>query len=96
MAKKFPLTKENFMQLELPNLLINIWEYNDLDHKDGDYDICRQYERWCIEAARSQWKPGFYKSFVFVITQIRCQNKHFFDFGQLSSANRNRCYSAIV
>ena len=94
MAKRFPLSKENFMQLYLPNLLINIWEYNDKDHNFSNCEICRQYEEWRIEAAKSQWKPEF-KSFAFVIAQIRIQNRQFFDFGKLNSATRNSCYSAL-
>ena len=40
MAKRFPLSKENFMQLYLPNLSINIWEYNDKDHNFSNCEIC--------------------------------------------------------
>ena len=69
MAKRFALSKDNFMQLYLPNLLINIWEYNDEDHNFSNCEICRQYEEWCIEAAKSQWKPEF-KSFALVVAQI--------------------------
>ena len=95
MTLHFPLSKENFMRLDLSNLLINIWEYNDEKHIVVNCEICRKYEEWCIEAARSQWKPEF-KSFAFVISQIQIQNKKFFDFGNLSSATRNLCYSAIM
>ena len=36
MAKRFPLSKENFMGLDISKLLINIWEYNDVDHRGGN------------------------------------------------------------
>ena len=74
MAQQFPLSKENFMWLDLPNLLIDIWEYNDEEH--NNCRICKKYKEWCIKAARSQWKPKF-KSFAFVISQIQIQNKTF-------------------
>ena len=53
MTLHFPLSKENCMRLDLPNLLINIWEYNDEKHIVVNCEICRKYEEWCIEAARS-------------------------------------------
>ena len=95
MTLHFPLSKENFMRLYLPNSLINIWEYNDEKHIIVNSEICSKYEEWCIETAKSHWKPEF-KSFAFVISQIQIQNKNFFDFGNLSSATRNLCYSAIT
>ena len=70
MAHHFPLSKENFMRLDLLNLLINIWEYNDEEHNFINCEICEKYEEWCIERARSQWKPEF-KCFAFAIAQIK-------------------------
>ena len=51
-------------------------------------EICRQYKKWCIEIARSKWQPEF-KSFPFVIAQTQIQNKKFFNFGKVSSADRD-------
>ena len=92
MAKQFPLLRENFEHLDIPDLLISIWEYND--EKRVNCDIYRQYEKWCIEVARSKWQPEF-KSFAFVISQILIQNKKFFNFGNICSADKNCIYQAI-
>ena len=43
------------MCLDIPDLLINVWEYNDLEYKNCE--ICIQYEKWCIEALQSMWQP---------------------------------------
>ena len=51
MAQHFPISKETFMRLDLPNLLINIWEYNHEKHNVVNCAICRKCEEWCIEAA---------------------------------------------
>ena len=53
LAQQLPLSKENFEHLHIPNLLINIWSYNDEDHhlNVGNCETCRQYEKWCIELA---------------------------------------------
>ena len=45
------LSKANFDLLDLQNLLINIWNCNDQTH--ANYPICKQYEKWCIEAVKT-------------------------------------------
>ena len=60
----------------------------------GNCETCRKYEKWCIEVARSNWQPEF-KSFAFVIAQIQIQNKKFFNFGNVSSADRNSIFQAL-
>ena len=85
--KKFPLSKQNFEWHDIPNLLIGIWEYNDPSHHGNLCKICKQYDQWCIEIARKKWRPEF-KSFDFVISQIQARNKSFFNFGNVSSADK--------
>ena len=81
-----------FANLDIPDLLINVWEYNDDDHKNCA--ICDHYEKWCVEIARSKWQP-YFKAFSFVIAQIQIKNKNFFDFGNISSADKNYIYQVI-
>ena len=78
--------------MDIPDLLIIIWGYNDDHHKNCA--ICDQYEKWCVEIARSKWQP-YLKAFSFVIGQIQIQNKNFFDFGNISSADKNYIYQVI-
>ena len=92
MVQKFPLSKQNFEHLGIPDLLINIWYYNEENHVNCD--ICRQYEKWCIEVARSKGRPEF-KTFAFLISQIQIQNKKFFNFGKICSADKNCIYQVI-
>ena len=46
-----PLEEIFFLHLDLPELLINIWEYAD---KPND-PILIQYKKWCIEVAKQKW-----------------------------------------
>ena len=48
-----PLSQKKFEHLDIPNLLINIWSYNDESHRNCS--VCKQYERWCIEVAKKKW-----------------------------------------
>ena len=52
------LSLANFEFLDLPNLLINIWEYNDETHKNCP--VCKQYEEWSIKVAKTQWPKQLY------------------------------------
>ena len=88
----FPLSKNIFEYLDIPNLLINVREYNDISHPNSE--ICQQYEKWCIEVLQSKWEPEF-KSLDFVISQIRSQNKQFCNFGNYSIQHRNLIYYKI-
>ena len=50
--RKLPLSKQNFEHLDIPNLLINIWSYNDKSHRNCS--VCKQCEPWCIEVAKKK------------------------------------------
>ena len=97
--KNFLFLKRNLCQecQDIPNLLINIWSYKEEEHllNVGNCEICKQYKKWCIEIARSKRKPEF-KSFSYVITQIQMQNKKLFNFGKISSQERNCICNAIL
>ena len=86
------LSKANFEFLHLPNLLIDIWDYNDQTHANCPF--CKQYEKWCIEAAKTHWQSELF-DFDYVISNIRQQNKKLFNFGKISSADRSRIYRLI-
>ena len=70
--------------------MINIWEYSD---KPND-PILIQYQKWCIEVAKQKWQPQFI-NFDYVIRNLKGQNKKFYDFGKISSADRDMIYRII-
>ena len=86
------LSLANFEFLDLPNVLINIWEYHDLTHKNCP--VCKQYKEWCIKVAKTQWQND-YMDFDFVIENIRKQNRKLFGFERISSENRSKMYRLI-
>ena len=63
---KVPLSKQNFEHLDLPNLLINIWSYNDESHRNCL--VCKQYERWFIEVAKKIFEVANNKRKYLVLT----------------------------
>ena len=77
----------DFKFLDLPELLINIWSYNDEGHKNCSF--CKEYEKWCIIIAKSLWQDN-YPNFDFVIENVK---KHkLFNLGSISSENEAAVY----
>ena len=44
-------SKKDFQELEIPDLLLNIWCYPEYLHDP----ILRQYSQWSVKAAEEQW-----------------------------------------
>ena len=49
-------SKIDFLNLDLPDLLLNIWCYADYLNDQ----IINQYCKWYVEAAEEQWQPVFF------------------------------------
>ena len=88
MSLKF--SKQSFQKLELPDLLLNIWCYADWPNDP----ICVQYQQWCVEVAKERWSSQ-YLDFDYVIENLRKQNKKFYNFGKISSEDKNIIYRLI-
>ena len=84
-------SKNDFENLDLPDLLINIWDYSEYPTDP----VLNQYCQWCVEVAKERWQPSF-KNFQFVINNLRKRNKKFYDFGKISSTDKNIIYRLIT
>ena len=80
----------SFRQLDLPNLLINIWGCAD----SPDDPVCKQYQKWCIIPDKEQWQDAFI-AFDFVIIGLKKQNRNQYDFDKISLDERNKIYIII-
>ena len=76
---KFSLN--SFCELDLPELLTNIWSYADhiMNNVDG-CEICEIYTEYCVSAVKEKWSE-FYIDF---------------DFGKFSTATKNNIYLHIA
>ena len=91
-ALKFSLY--SFHQLDLPDILINIWDY--ADHlKQKECIICQTYQNWCIIAAKEKWHYS-YIDFDFAIDNLQKQNKNWVDFDNFSTETKNQIYYHIL
>ena len=50
--------------------------------------------KWFIQATKEKWSSSFI-DFDYVIKNLKRQNKNFFDFGRISSQDRNKIYVII-
>ena len=90
LQQQLKFSKELFLELDLANLLINIWSYVDYLH---DF-VINQYCQYCIDCSYKKWDEG-YLDFHFVIKNILDRNTNFFDFGEISNSEKNIIYTAV-
>ena len=80
---------ESFRELDLPELLINIWSYaNHIINKHDSCEICEIYIEYCITTVKGKWS-GFYIDFDFNINNLRKRNRNWVDFGKFSTETKN-------
>ena len=66
-SKNLKFSLDSFRQLDLSDLLINIWLYSFHSHQDSS--ICKQHKERCIIAAKEKWS-GFYHDFDEILNAI--------------------------
>ena len=75
-------------QLDVPNLIINIWSYN-VDKKHlSQCNICQKYNQYSVQALQQKWKNSW-GDFHVVVQKIQENDKNFIDAGSYSSCNRH-------
>ena len=89
---KFSL--DSFRQLDLPELLINIWTNADPIH-DPNCSICSIYPEYCVIAAKKKWSE-FYIDFDFVINNLKKRNENWVNLGKFSTETKNNIYLYIA
>ena len=65
MSLKMKFSKSDFAELNLPNLLINVWSYADYMNNP----IINQYRKWCVELAKESLQAQF-PDFEYVIKNL--------------------------
>ena len=89
---KFSL--DTFRQHDLPNLLINIWDYA-YHIKEKGCNGFQTYLGWCTIAAREKWSDQLI-AFDFVIDNLQKQNRNWVNFDPFSAATRNQIYMYLL
>ena len=87
-------TLDHFRQHDIPNPLINIYDYAYHITEKG-CNICQTYQGWCILAAREKWTDQLI-DFNFVIDNLTTQNRNWVDFGRFSTQIKDQIYMYIL
>ena len=96
MALQYPLSKENFARLDIPNLIINICDYKD---RQSD-PILRQYQQWCVECLydqwhRNQWVADAFRPFDVFLNEL-LTGVHDAFMRHISTETKDKIFSLIV
>ena len=84
-------SKSDFLNLDLPDFLLNILCYADYFNDQ----IINQYCKWYVEAAEEQWQPDFLDC-QYVIQNLKNKNNKFYNFGRICLADKNVIYRLIT
>ena len=57
-------------------------------------ELIKTYRQWCVKCVYEKWSEN-YLDFAFVIRNFLQNNKNVFDFGKISSAQKNWVYNVI-
>ena len=83
-------TKEDFMELDVPNLVINIWNFSN--HEKCEQ--CFLYMNYNINALKEKWSEQ-YIDFDFLINVLNKRDKNFYDFVKVWGDEKNIIYKII-
>lgn len=84
-SKEFRLKFEDFRELHAPNLIMNIWCYNVINHP---CPACKTYIGYCGTALKEKWRSEW-GNFDNVVKKIKMCDRTFIDGGSFWSANRH-------
>ena len=77
-------TLEDFLKVEIVDLVQNIWILSD----NLNFDPCLKYVQYSIEALRRKWTDE-YIDFHFLIGVLRTRNKQFLDLDRICDLEKN-------
>ena len=77
---------DTFRELGAPDLIINIWTYNNEPVHQPARLAYKNYCKYCIQALREKCEEEW-GDFEFAVGKFKTCHKSFLDIGQFSSAN---------
>ena len=77
---------EDLFQLDIPNLMLNIWCYSD-EHGLG-CSLCTTYKKYCINALKKKWDTKKSKNVADIIQKLKKRDQKWFNLSRVSSADR--------
>ena len=79
----------DFQQFDAPDLIINIWTYNETKKHLNICDICQRYSDLSIQALREKWEKEW-GDMDYLVEKIKKRDTHYFNIGKYSSATKHQ------
>ena len=87
MTEKKLITKESFQDLDVPNLLVNVYSYDNIVS-------LKLHKKWCMEILEEKCNKEEWLPLDIVLKNLK--NEDFFMFGKVASAQLNNVYNALL
>ena len=89
LSREIPLkfTKNDFREMDTPNLLINIWTYNYYKPHCQNCNACKIYTEWNVEILAERWKEEW-GDMNNVVEKLKKNDKDFININNYSGDSR--------
>ena len=80
------ITKERFVDLDVPNLLVNVFGYDNIV-------TLKLHKKWCLEILEEKWNVEEWLHLELVLKNLK--NPDFFELGKVRSADLDGIYTVL-
>ena len=89
LLREIPLkfTKNDFREMDTPNLLINVWTYNYYKPHCQNCNACKIYTEWNVEILAERWKEEW-GDMNNVVEKLKKNDKDFININNYSGDSR--------
>ena len=89
LSREIPLkfTKNDFREMDTPNLLINIWTYNYYKPHCQNCNACKIYTEWNVQILAERWKEEW-GDMNNVVEKLNKNDKDFININNYSGDSR--------
>ena len=81
-------------QLDAPDLIINIWTYNENKKHLHICEICQAYSNLSIKALRDKWEEDW-GDFQYLVQKLIECNRYYIDIGKYSNETKHQIIDFI-
>ena len=86
--------QEDFEELNIANLMVNIWHYSIMCENEKYRVVCAKYKKWCITALKKKWKDR-YINISYIVRKLCQRDLRLADFSKITAENISNVYNLI-
>ena len=85
---------KDFKELDVPDLIFNIWSYNTNKGHLNECGICNLGSKYAIMALREKWEDDW-GDFKYIVNKWKANDKNYMDVGKYSNENKHEMINFI-